>query len=377
MQEGTVEGWALEALAPMVGMADRRRLPEIAEGILERSRAGDADFYRVTRSRPPLGRGLVLTPQGAIPDVPRVRQVFHLARAIAKYYYAPFHAEEELPGYHVRVTRLGNRTLAFTRDGRWCPFATDRAGELVAEEIFAEKPDLVVCLAVTGTGVPYPEDVPPGAGELEAGVVDLLERGVREPWPPADRYAFQELHGLRAAPHRGPFTAAEGSKVAAWAREIDAAGGSGLVLKPAERHHRPLRYATPGSLLRPLGAGEGLTAGHDPYRRRLLEAACAAAELEPEGRGWEGVGKALLAPLQEAARAVAAGGRVEEERSVWLHRRQAAEALLERLRQDGDRTVEAVSLEEEGGGWRLRYRWAHPEASRALRERLSGTSFLD
>lgn len=377
-----MEEWVLEGLTELVGSSDRETLPRLLPGCLARDEVGGTTYYRCTRSAEALGRGLVVTEEGVLADYPRIRRVFHLTNAITKYYYSPFYLEEQVPGVYLRLARVGGRVLAFRRDGRCCPFATDRAGDLVDEEIFRQRPDLIVGLAVAGSDTPYPPD-PWAEAELECVTVELSEWNVREPLPTAQRYEIVDEYGLPAVRHAGPFTADDPGEVRRWLAGVDDRGARGVVLKPSERHHRPLKYTTPSALLRHRPDWLGLEpegGAEHPFDERLLRAACGAAELGRSADGWDwaAVGRALLEPLARAVRAVDDGGPLRDERTAWFYGREAAERMVPHLdERDPSLEVTEISLEPEGGGWRLRFAVDWAAAGAEIERRLSGASYKD
>jgi len=378
-----VQDWVLERLQQFVGRGDREALEQRAEKALAWQQMGDHGSYRVVQNLPALGRGLVVIEEGVVPEYSRVRRVFHLTNAIVKYYYSPFYIEEQVPGYHARVAWSGGRQVAFIRDGRCCAFTSDRAPDFIPAPFFAEHPELAVGLTVGGKGTPYARPGYRGdADDVEAWGTEIFELGVREPIATADKYALLEDYGIAAPPHVGPFEAGDLAELEAWMKERDEAGGQGLLLKPSERHHRPLKYALPSAIQRrsPAWLGFDNALAGDPYLERLAQAACAATELRlgPESWDFEAVGRALLEPLAEAAAAVAAGEPLGEDFSVWLHGEAAAEELLAQLEERAPAgSIERQSLEPEGDGWRLRFRRLHTEATAALERRLSGASYRD
>jgi putative ATP-dependent DNA ligase len=378
-----VEDWVLERLQEYVGRNDREALAPRVEESLTFQSMGSQSSYRVARSLPVLGRGLVVTEEGVVPDYARVRRVFHLTNAITKYYYSPFFLEAQVPGFHARVAWLGGRQVGFTRDGRYCAFTTDRAPDFIPDAFFEEHPDLVVCLAIEGRGIPYAKPSYRGSTEdIVAWGTEILEQGVREPVSTAEKYRLLEAHGIRCAEHVGPFEAGDVDEILAWMKEFEAGGGTGVVLKPSERHHRPLKYALSSALTHGAPAWLGLDheIEEDPYFERLLQAACAATEtgMPPEDWDWEAVGKSLLQTLARAAEQVAGGGSLSQQYSVWLHHEESAELLLEQLEERTLGTsIRRLELEPDNDGWRLRFERRFAEATAALERRLSGASYRD
>jgi putative ATP-dependent DNA ligase len=378
-----VEDWVLERLQEFVGRNDREALAPRVEQALTFQTMGEQASYRVARALPVLGRGLVVAEEGVVPDYARVRRVFHLTNAITKYYYSPFFLEAQVPGYHARVAWLGGRQVGFTRDGRYCAFATDRARDFLPDALFENNPHLVVCLAIEGRGVPYAK--PSYRGEVEDVVAwgtEVLEQGVREPLPTAEKYALFDEYEVRCVEHVGPFEAKDVGEIVQWMKEFEQAGGKGVVLKPSERHHRPLKYSLPAALYNGAPAWLGLDheIEEDPYMARLLQAACAATELDlaPDAWAWEAVGKSLLQELAGTVREVAEGGSLTRDYDVWLHEESSATLLLEQLEERTPGTsIRQLSLEQEDGGWRLRFARRFAEATAALQRRLSGASYRD
>jgi ATP-dependent RNA circularization protein (DNA/RNA ligase family) len=182
--------------------------------------------------------------------------------------------------------------------------------------------------------------------------------------------------------HVGPFDAGDVDKIAAWMKEFEAAGGHGLVIKPSESHHRPLKYSLPSALLRDAPAWLGLDGGieDDPHLERLLQAACAATEMDQDADDWDwaAVGKSLFASLARLAKTVADGGTLTESHSVWVHQKESATTLLEQLQERAPGTsIHELELGPEKDGWRLRFERHFSESSAALERRLSGASYRD
>lgn len=382
-KERSVEDWVLERLEEFVGRNDRETVAPRAEDALVRQSMGDQSSYRVADSLPVLGRGLVVAEEGVIPDYARVRRVFHLTNAITKYYYSPFFLEAQAPGYHARVAWLNGRQVAFTRDGRYCAFTTDRAADFIPDAFFKENPSLVICLTIEGRGIPYAKPHYRGSEEdIIAWGTEILEHGVREPIETAKRYELFETHGIRGADHVGPFEASDIDEILAWMKQFEESGGIGVVLKPSERHHRPLKYSLPAAIRQSAPAWTGLDeqVGEDPYLERLLQAACAATEtgLAPDAWNWNDVGESLLRNLAEAARQVNAGETLREECSVRLHHEESAVLLLEQLAErERHSTIHQLELAADGDGWRLRFERRFVRATAELERRLSGASYKD
>ena len=148
-----MQDWVLTRLAEFVGRSDRKKLGPHTRNRLVAQSMGRHKSYRVARKATCLGQGLVVTEAGVIPDYPGIRRVYHLTNAITKYYYSPFYLETEVPGYHVRVAWREGSEVAFTRDGRYCAFSSDRASEFIPRAFFKEHPPGEIGKTGATTGV--------------------------------------------------------------------------------------------------------------------------------------------------------------------------------------------------------------------------------
>jgi putative ATP-dependent DNA ligase len=378
-----VEDWVVERLGTVVGKKARRELPDLAARNVERRQFDSGDYYRIAENEGCLAKGMVITREGVVPDYPRIRRIFHLKNFITRYYYSPFYAEELVSGYHARFVRLGDRTVAFTRDGRWCPFTTDRAPDLLPEKILDENPDLIVCLVINGSGIPYVTE--PGAdqeSEITACAVDILERDVREPLSPEEKYPLFDRYGMPCVEHIGPFDPKELDGLDDWVAGIIARQGTGVVLKPSERPHRPLQYSTPPELLLSHPLWTALAEdeeGVNTFFQRLLRASCALMEegATPEDIDWEALGRSLLEPVLDGVQRVAAGEDLRQPFSVWVHQKETAEALLPHLA-EGDPSVilEQRDLRAENGGWRLDFERVYKDAGARIARLIGGASYV-
>ena len=378
-----MEDWVVERLGKIVGKKDRKGLPDLAAKNAERCTLDTGDYFRIAHNEGCLARGMVITDEGVVPDYPRVRRIFNLKNFITRYYYSPFYAEELVPGYHARFVRVGGRTLAFTRDGRWCPFTTDRAADLLPDRILDDNPDLIVCLVINGSGIPYvTEPAAEQGSEITAVAVDFLERDVREPLSPGEKYPLFDRYGMPCVEHIGPFDPKELDGLDEWVAGIIARKGTGVVLKPSERPHRPLQYSTPPEIFRSHPLWKALAedeSGFDSYFQRLLRASCALAEegAVPQDINWEALGRSLLEPIVEGVHLVAAGEDLREPCSVWVHQKDTSAALLAHLAESDPSVVfEQRKLNPENGGWRLEFERVYRGASDTLARRIGGASYV-
>ncbi|MFN3481008.1 MAG: RNA ligase family protein, partial [Thermodesulfovibrionales bacterium] len=95
------------------------------------------DFVRLSQDYKKLPRGTVFYDGGCVPGYPHIMRVLHLSRGINRYLKdSKFFVEEKMDGYNVRIVRIKERIMAFTRGGFICPFTTDRIPDLIDSRFF-------------------------------------------------------------------------------------------------------------------------------------------------------------------------------------------------------------------------------------------------
>ncbi len=68
--------------------------------------------------------------------VPKIGRLLRLDSGVRAQFHQSFSVEDKVHGYNVRVSSRRGRVLAVIRQGRICPFTTDRIHDLVDTRVF-------------------------------------------------------------------------------------------------------------------------------------------------------------------------------------------------------------------------------------------------
>ncbi|MBK1735790.1 RNA ligase [Halorhodospira abdelmalekii] len=364
--------------------------PSWIEQALERNKARREHFDEIayTRLTDALGgwpRGTVFLGGRAVPGYPSIGRVLNLEQGLKQHFQAPFHAEEKIDGFNVRIVRHADTDLAFSRGGFVCPFTTDRLPDLMDLRIFDDEPDLVICGEVAGPGNPYLEGHPPDIDhEVVLRIFDLMRFDAPQFMATVERHDLLQRYGLPAVPYHGRFHADQPEAVRALLGELDRRGVEGLVLKEEGERQKRAKYVTPASVVQDLRAmGDALIDMPPEYfTNRLLRLVLILEEspaLErPELRAE--LGAALIDPLLAAARAHRDTHKVAHHFRCRFRSRVNAERFIEHMRRVPQKEIHSSvrSLEQaEDGYWVLTFDRVFPRISGLLGNFLSGAQVYD
>lgn len=364
--EGTEEIWrkALE---------DGRVRLESFEGI---------SFFRVNKDVKGLKRGTILSEEGIVMAYPRIPRVFHLSRGIERNLHSPFYIEEKVDGYNIRIAKIGNKILAFTRGGFVCPFTTERLGDYIdAISFFRAHPDLVLCCEVAGPENPYNPESPPYLKE-DVGffIFDIMEKGTGRLMAPKEKYGVIKRWNLPGVRVLGIFSPNEVEKIKGVVIELHREGLEGIVIKPVA-DGKVFKYVTPSAHLKDLQLGglmiKDLPSGY--FIKRLLMLSISMTELGMDKEeGWpEVLGRAFFEPLFEAIRKVENGERIGESFTIKFKRRDTIDQFMAHLRRICKVDVELIEKKKEADYWRVLFTRRYRETEKSLRAGLRGALSLD
>jgi putative ATP-dependent DNA ligase len=206
------------------------------------------EYLRLTDGFQGLPRGTAIFGETLVYGYPQVGRIVRLDQGLREQIQGSFWAEEKIDGYNVRIARIGDRVLAFTRGGFDCPFTTDRLPDLIDLSFFEAHPDLVLCAEAAGPDTPYVVGHPPHVTEdVRLFVFDIMRLGAPGFLPLSEKYALVDTHGLPAVDRFGPFTARDYGKVRDILRELNEKGREGLVFKEDRPNGRRVKYVTADS----------------------------------------------------------------------------------------------------------------------------------
>lgn len=334
------------------------------------------DFHRIPR-------GTILIDGRTLPVYPSIGRIFSLQAGIQSCFPGPFHVEEKLDGYNVRVALHQDRLLCFTRGGYLCPFTEERLPDLVdLRPFFAEHPQLVICAELAGPDNPYIETRQKRVREDVAFFAfDILDPRTCSFLPLAERDALFAAFGIERAPQLGVYRACDHAEVAAAVRRLDAQGAEGIVLKPPAEGLR-VKYVTPHINIMDLAVDAALLAElpAEFFASRLQRLVLGLRELGMpcDAQVYEQVGRALLPGFLSAVEAVQAGGSVYKDFRVRLRRDETAAKLLAHLNRASRRIrVCELSRRREGGFLVVELRKTFNQSTSRLKTMLSGNHTYD
>ena len=378
-------------------MSSRKRYPvapppERFDEALEAGAAEDRDDFGVRYRRLKddfhgMPRGALRVEGRVIPDYPHIGRIFALESGVRHNFTEPFHVEEKIDGYNVRVFPAGGRPVAVTRSGRLCPFTCDRLPDLAPagalEALFADHPDLVLCAEVAGPGNPYmdvassrvPEDV-------AMFCFDLMRCGGQEFLPLEERDRLLEPYDIPQAPRLGRFAPDQVQPLRELLVRLDSEGAEGIVLKPPREGLR-VKYVAPAINVDDVAteAALELELPGEFYSHRVVRMVMALRELGQGDRVrelGEAFGRAMAEGFGRALDEVERTGELAKDYQVWLREESSIDALMDHLNR-GSRTIKVRELtrRRHGGHWELRFRKVFRRSTSKLSSLIGGEFIFD
>jgi len=346
-----------------------------------RPRGGD--YLRLTDDVHGSPRGTLLWDDRLVPGYPHIGRILQLETGLAQQFSGPFWVEEKVDGYNVRVARLGDEVLAFTRGGFVCPFTTDRLPDLLDLTLFEDHPDVVVCAEVAGPDQPYVVGHPPQVQEdVQIFVFDLMRIGEPGFLPDADLDALAAHYGLPRVTRFGRLAPSEWRQAGELLRALNAERREGVVLKEIGPPGRRAKYVTGASCIDDILA----TVDNLPqlpaeyFTGRVLRLALFLAEQGENALPTvrEQLGRAFVDGLLDALGRFRRDHRVSHTHRCRLRDRESAERLMAHLRRhEGPIQVIERRLEWDGGHWVLELEKVYAGMTGLLGHLLAGGIVFD
>lgn len=350
------------------------------KGILQPFSFEGQVFVRLSQDYKKLPRGTIFYDSGLLPGYPHIMRILHLEKGLARYMRTSrFFVEEKVDGYNVRIARIKEKILAFTRGGFICPFTTDRIPDLIDTRFFDRYPGYMICGEVVGPGSPYNTEIIPYIKEdVVFFVFDIIRYDGRFLLPEEKEETLRECQ-IQQVKRWGPFDLTNIEEVKEIVLDLDRRQREGIVIKPLEGG-RALKYVTLSSCLRDLKATAHLIseipAGF--YIQRIIRALFFSEEFGiPLNDDYlMEAARALYLGPYESLKDVAGGGEIKESFDVRVRKRETATELLRHLNRSGILT-QLLSIERVDDYYRLRFRRIYRKATRQIRQLLRGKGFFD
>jgi putative ATP-dependent DNA ligase len=215
----------------------------------------DKNFFRINKDYKSYPIGTFFNESLFVPGYPHIPRIYVLKTGLKRYLKYPFYVEEKIEGYNVRIVKIGDEILAFTRRGYICPFATDRWEDFLPRlpEFFEENPELVVCSEVAGPENPFVSEFPPYIKEdINYFVFDFMKKGSGEFVKGSEKLKMLKKYQLNSPEIHGPFDPERDyKKIKELLVRYHKEGREGVIFKPEEEGSR-VKYVTPFSNLEDL-----------------------------------------------------------------------------------------------------------------------------
>ena len=325
---------------------------KLDEEPLELEQFADLHYARYAKDTKDVPRGTVLLLEGEeeplrqIAGFPHVPRTYRLARGVERAFGdRPFHVEEKIDGYNVRLACTEGRVLALTRGGFVCPVTTEWA-ELWQENaglgaFFADHPYWVICAEVIGDN-PYNAQrdprLPPG---LHLRIFDIRDASGHVQRV-TDRYKLIDRYELPSVPRLGVYTSDQMERLYDLLRSLNSEHREGVVLKHANGR-QTLKFVTPMTELSDIvdNVPIAFDVGHPYFTNRIFRVLAFVREL---GLDEEHYSYLLGRAFMDGYREVEQESEARVEFTVYCRRWESWEAVAGQIGSAVD--VERIKIDE-------------------------------
>lgn len=340
-------------------------------------------YLRFKDSAGRLRRGTVIfNEHEIILGFPHIKRIVHLENGIRRVFKRrPFYVEEKVDGYNVRIARIGNRILAFTRGGFVCPFSTERIEDFVNFDFFRDYPNMVLCAEMAGPESPYLVEGPPYVDEdIGLFVFDIQEKRSGKSIPVEDRLKLVEEYSLPGVESYGMYDLGKIKELRELIDWLSENRREGIVMKSPDMKHI-VKYVTPYANLNDIKIGSRIffDLPHGYFMQRIKRLAFHMAERrvkEDFDEYAKALGRVLLEPFVESIWDVSAGEEIEEIFTVRVKRIETAHRMVSHFERLGLK-IHIEEIENMGDYWRITFKRVYPDATREMRELWNGRAFVD
>ncbi len=352
-------------------------------GKVRREHWEGGEYLRLLDDHHGLPRGTVEIDGTLVCGYPRIGRILRLASGLRELFSAPFFVEEKVDGYNVRVARVGDRVLAFTRGGFLCPFTTDRLPDLIDPSFFDAHPELVVCMEVAGPDNPYLHGATPQVPkDVQAFVFDLAHKGQTGFLPYEEKLTLLERHPLPCVQRYGRFTVEQIDDLRGLLWQLNEEEREGVVMKEDSPEDRRVKYVTSNSSAADIRntVRNLLHLPPEYFTNRILRLALFRDEVGHEAAGdiAERLGHAFLDGLDEALAQYRREGKVYYGFRCRFRDPDNADRLLTHIKR-GDRRMHVVETgrRREGDYTVLEFRKVYDDMTGLLAHLMRGGQVFD
>ena len=326
-----------------------------------------------------LPRGSIRAAGRVLYGYSHIGRVLVLRRGLTEQLAGPFHVEEKINGYNVRIARVEGRLLAFTRGGFVCPFTTDRLPDLLDPAFFDAHPDKVICGEVAGPENPWLDASPPFIErDVRLFVFDIGGWNRPDFLPVCKLRTLLDECALPAVPAFGWSDAGRYAELARQILELNEQGREGLIFRQGSPRPKRVKYVTAQVNLDDIQRSANRMADMPPgyFAGRILRIALFLQEHHLDTQPFEdALGHALLGSLDETLTHLQQEHRASQPFTCRFRKRHNAEQMVALLQRVAGHKVKIVihGIDAEADGyWRLRFERRYPLTNSLLYELLGG-----
>jgi putative ATP-dependent DNA ligase len=368
-----------------VDISALRHIIELAQ---QRKRACETDlggrkYLRFVDKFRGVPEGTVVIDDAVIWGYPKIGRILWLDTGVPAQFQGPFWAEEKIDGYNVRIFRLGDDLLAFTRRGYLCPFTTDRLPDLLNVRVFDDHPGIVLCAEVAGPENPYNEGAPAFIREdVQSFVFDLMEQNRPGFLSHRDKINLLQAYGLPGVSQLGRFQSSDLEQLKALLLRLDEDGREGVVLKEDAVGDKRVKYITGSINISDIRVSEGsmrqLPAEFFMHRVLRLVLFMEQQGIEPTPAVYRDLGESMVDGAHRAIEQFRREHRVYHRFRCRFRRRGNAELMMQSMsRLLGSAQVRQQRLEKKGDHYLLEFDKILPKTTGMLKYLLGGGVLFD
>jgi putative ATP-dependent DNA ligase len=367
---------------------DSTKLRQIIDLGRERKRVCETDlggrtYLRFIDKFRGVPEGTIVIDGTVVWGYPKIGRILWLETGVPARFQGPFWVEEKIDGYNVRIFRLGDELLAFTRRGYLCPFTTDRLPDLLDVRVFEEHPETVVCGEVAGPENPYNEGAPPFIStDVKLFIFDLMEHERPGFLPHRDKIRLLAAYGLPGVPQLGRHEPSDLERLRELLLRLDEDGHEGIILKEDSPKDRRVKYVTGRINISDIRVSEGsirqLPA--EFFMHRVLRLVLFQEEhgIEPTPEICRDLGESMINGARRAIEQFRNERRVYHRFRCRFRRRRNAELMMQSMtRLLGSAQVRQRRLEKMGDYYVLEFDKMLPKTTGMLEYLLGGGVLFD
>jgi putative ATP-dependent DNA ligase len=339
----------------------------------------DKNFFRLNKDFKFYPLGTFFNEKILVLGYPHIPRIYVLKTGLKRYLKYPFYAEEKIEGYNVRLVKVDDEILAFTRRGYVCAFATDRWEDFLPElpKFFEENPDLVVCAEVAGPENPFVSEYPSYIKEdINFFVFDFMKKGEGGFLNVFKKLELLKKYRLNFPEIQGPFDPEKDyQKIKELLKRYHLEKREGIVFKPDYEGNR-VKYVTPFSNLEDLRVVFPYLGEIDPHfvSLRLIRLALNLYEFEEfKEEVYSILGKNLF---EETLENFKIEKLLQETFRVRFKRESNFLALLAHFRM-AKVSIEVKKTEWKNGYFCVEFSKIYPKATQFWKSKLEGWGEID